>query len=124
MSSSNITNLQLDAAYLNYVAMMFVRCYSYVAIPLSGVGHALSIYVLTCSSLRSNSCAMYFLAATTFGVLNTCFSLPMRLVQAGFVNIDPGAHSVVGCKIIWYFLNLIRYVHFTDPPLSPKSFYE
>jgi hypothetical protein len=110
MSSPTIPSLQLEANNLNYIAMMFIRYYCYVVIPLGTVGHLLSIYVFTRPSLQSNSCSMYFLAATIFGLLHTCYVLPMRMIQSGFIDTDPGAYSVVFCKITWLLLNSIRYV--------------
>ena len=62
--SSNISTLQLASNNLNFIAMMFIRCYCYVVIPLGIVGHLLSIYVFTRVTLRSNPCSRYFLAAS------------------------------------------------------------
>ena len=117
MSSSNITGLQLEANNLNYIAMMFVRCYCYVIIPLGVVGHLLNIHVFTRPSLRSNPCASYFLAATAIGMITTLYTLPMRLVQSGFVETDPGAQSVLFCKITWLVQYSIRYVESSESSL-------
>ena len=93
-----------------YIGMMFIRCYCYVAIPLGAVGHLLSIYVFTRSSMRSNPCSRYLLAATTFGMMLTIYTVPMRLIQSGFINTDPGAYSVVFSKTTWFKLYSIRYI--------------
>ena len=106
--SSTVSSVALAANNLNYIAMMFVRCYGFVIIPLGTVGHLLSIYVFTRSTLRSNPCARYFLAASIFGLLNACFNLPMRIVQAGYVDTDPGAHSSIFCKLVWFILYSLR----------------
>lgn len=109
MSTLNSTNLQAAADKLNFIGMIFVRCYSFIAIPLGLIGHSLSIYVFTRPRLRSNACARYFLAATIIGLFVTCYNLPMRLIQSGFIDVDPGTHSVVFCKITWFLLNTFRY---------------
>jgi len=108
MSSSNISSLQLEANNLNYVSMMFIRCYSYIVIPLGVVGHLMSIYVFTRPTLRINPCTRYFLAATIVGLMVTCYNLPMRMIQSGFVNTDPGAYSTIFYKITWFLLNSLR----------------
>ena len=110
MSSSNSTYLQFEANRVNYIAMMFIRCYCYLSMPIGGVGHLLSLYVLARPSLRSNPCTRYFLAATAIGIITTLYTLPMRLVQSGFVGTDPGANSVVFCKLTWFIQYSIRYV--------------
>src|ERR1700728_4250221 len=98
MSSSNISSLQLGANNLNYIAMMFVRCYCYLIIPLGVAGHLMSIYVFTRPALRTNPCSRYFLAASIVGLIVTCYNLPMRMIQSGFIDTDPGAYSVMFCK--------------------------
>ncbi|CAF1306172.1 unnamed protein product [Adineta steineri] len=108
MSSSAVSSLLLEANNLNYIAMMFIRCYCYIVIPPGTVGHLLSIYVFTRRSLLSNPCSRYFLAASIIGLLHTCYVLPMRMIQSAFVDTDPGAHSVVFCKITWLLLNSLR----------------
>ena len=90
--------------------MMFIRSYCFMVIPFGTVGHLLSIYVFTHRSLRLNPCGIYFLAATITGLVNTCYSLPMRMIQSAFIDTDPGAYSVVFCKITWLLLNSMRYV--------------
>jgi len=110
MLSSNETNVDLEAKYVNWVGMMFIRCYCFLMIPLSIIGHSLSIFVFTRRSLRTNPCIMYFRAATVFGLLTSCFILPMRLIQSGFIGIDPTVHSIYICKIVWFLLYSIRYV--------------
>ncbi|CAF3651802.1 unnamed protein product [Rotaria sp. Silwood1] len=108
MSSSTIPNIVLEANNLNYIAMMFIRCFCFVVIPLGTVGHLMSIYVFTRPTLRSNSCSMYFLAASIVGLMHTCYILPMRMIQSAFIDTDPGAHSVIFCKITWLALNSLR----------------
>jgi hypothetical protein len=108
MSSLNISNLQLEANNLNYIAMMFIRCYCNVVIPFGIIGHSMSIYIFTRPTLRTNSCSRYFFAATIVGLLETCYSLPMRLIQSGYVGTDPGAYSVIFCKMTWFALYSIR----------------
>ncbi|CAF3852293.1 unnamed protein product [Adineta steineri] len=108
MSSLSIANLQLAADNLNFIAMIFIRCYCYIVIPLGTAGHLMSIYVFTRPTLRSNPCSMYFLAATIVGLVNTCYTLPMRMIQSAFADTDPGAHSSLFCKIIWFTLYSIR----------------
>jgi hypothetical protein len=110
MTSTNETDLQLEAKYINWIAMMFIRCYCFLMIPLGIIGHSLSIFVFTRRSLRASPCTMYFLAATIFGLLSSCFILPMRLVQSGYIGVDPAVHSIVICKIVWFLLYSIRYV--------------
>jgi hypothetical protein len=110
MPSSTVSNLVLEAHNLNYIAMMFIRCFCYAVIPLGIIGHLLNVYVLTRPSLISSPCSRYFLAASIVGLINTVYSLPMRMIQSGYTNTDPGAHSVVFCKITWLLLNSIRYV--------------
>ncbi|CAF0832539.1 unnamed protein product [Adineta steineri] len=105
---STISSLQLAANNLNYISMMFVRCYCVVVIPLGVVGHLLSIYIFTRPALRSNPCSMYFLAAAIIGLVDACYTLPMRMIQSGFIDTDPGAHSVIFCKITWFLLYSIR----------------
>ncbi len=106
--SSNISSILLEANKLNYIAMMFIRCFCYIFIPIGTIGHLMSIYVFTRPTLRTNPCGMYFLAATIIGLLHTCYILPMRIIQSGFIDTDPGAYSVVFCKITWLALNSLR----------------
>ena len=108
MSSTTMSNLELKANELNYMAMLFIRCYGYIVIPLGVIGHSMSIYIFTRPALRVNSCSKYFLAATIVGLLDTVYTLPMRMIQSGFVNTDPGAYSVIFCKITWLSLYSIR----------------
>ena len=110
MSSSNTSSLELEADNLNYIAMMFVRCYAFVVVPLGIVGDSMSIYVFTSAELRTNPCSMYFLAATIIGLLNTCYTVPMRMIQSGFVDTDPGEQSVIFCKITWFIQYSLRYL--------------
>ncbi|UJR12411.1 hypothetical protein I4U23_016588 [Adineta vaga] len=81
-------------------------------IPLGIVGHSLSIYIFTRPSLRTNPCTIYFLGATIFGIITSCFTLPMRLIQSGYIDMDPAVRSLVACKIIWFFLQSIRSLAF------------
>ena len=118
MSSSNTTHLQSEANNLNYIAMMFVRCYCYLAMPFGVVGHLLNIYVFTCPSLRSNPCTRYFLAATAIGMITTLYTLPMRLIQSGFIDTDPGSYSTVFCKITWLVQYSIRHVESSEIGVS------
>ncbi|UJR14363.1 hypothetical protein I4U23_001359 [Adineta vaga] len=108
MSSSANVNLILEANNLNYMAMMFIRCYCFIVIPIGTIGHLLNIYAFTRPSLRSNSCSRYFLAASIIGIMHTLYALPMRMIQSAFVDTDPGAYSVVFCKITWLCLNSLR----------------
>ena len=108
-----MTDLQSQANYINYIGMMFIRCYSYSIIPLGLIGHSFNAYIFTRPSLRSNPCVIYFLSATIFGLLITCFNLPMRLIQSAYVGTDPGVYSSIICKLIWFLLNSIRYVQIT-----------
>ncbi|UJR06980.1 hypothetical protein I4U23_011268 [Adineta vaga] len=101
-------DLQLQANYINWIGMMFIRCYCYLIVPLGLIGHLFNVYIFTRPSLRSNPCVMYFLAATIFGLLVTCFILPMRLIQSAYIGTDPGAYSSIICKVIWFLLNSIR----------------
>lgn len=110
MISSNETNLELKAKYINCISMIFIRCYCFVMIPLAIIGHILSIIVFTRPSLRTNPCVMYLRAATIFGVLSACIILPIRLIQSGYVGIDPTVHSNYICKIVWFLLYSIRYI--------------
>jgi hypothetical protein len=50
------------------------------------------------------------MAANGIGILTTVYTLPMRLIQSRFVDTDPGAYSVVFCKITWFVQYSIRYV--------------
>ncbi|CAF1068659.1 unnamed protein product [Adineta steineri] len=93
---------------LNYIAMMYNRCFCYIVTPLGIVGHLLNIYVFTRPSLVSNPCSRYFLAAAIVGIMNTCYTVPIRMIQTGYVNADPGAYSIVFCKIGWLFLYALR----------------
>jgi hypothetical protein len=112
MSSSTVSSLVLEANNLNYITMMFIRCYCYIAIPLGIVGHSISIYVFTRRTLRIVPCGRYFLAASIIRLLQTCYSLPMRMIQSAFVDTDPGAHSVIFCKTAWFSLYSLRQVYF------------
>jgi ABC-type Mn2+/Zn2+ transport system permease subunit len=118
MSSSNITQLQSEANNLNYIAMMFVRCYCYLAMPFGVVGHLLNIYVFARPSLRSNPCTRYFLAATAIGMITTLYTLPMRMVQSGYIDTDPGAYSTVFCKMTWLVQYSIRHVESSEIRVS------
>jgi hypothetical protein len=110
MIFSNETNVDLKVHNINWLGMMFIRCYCLLMIPIGIIGHSLSIFVFTRRSLRSNPCVMYLLSATIFGLLSSCFILPMRLIQSGYEDIDPTTHSLFLCKIIWFLLYSIRYV--------------
>lgn len=110
--STTVSSIVLAANNLNYIAMMFIRCYSSVIIPIGIAGHLMSIYVFTRPTLRMNPCSRYFLAATIIGLANTCYNVPARMMQSGFVDTDPGAYSLVFCKTAWFFLYSIRYIQF------------
>ncbi len=105
---STISSILLEVNNLNCVAMMFVRCYCYIFIPLGLVDHLMSIYVFTRPALRINPCTRYFLAATIIGLLHTCYVLPMRMIQSGFVDTDLRAYSTMFCKITWLVLKSLR----------------
>jgi hypothetical protein len=111
MSSPTVPSIVLAANNLNYIAMMFIRCFCYIFIPLGTIGHLMSIYVFTRPALRINPCSRYFLAATIVGLLNTCYTLPMRMIQSAFINTDPGAYSDIFCKLVWFSLNSLRYIY-------------
>lgn len=108
--STTTPNLLLAASSLNYATMLFIRCYCFVVIPLGMSGHLMSVYVFTRRTLIVNPCSTYFLAATIVGIVNTCYTLPMRLLQSGFVDTDPGARSAIFCKLTWLTNYSIRYV--------------
>ena len=114
MSSANISSIVLAANELNYIGMMFIRCFCYILIPVGTMGHLLSIYVFTRPNLRSNPCSRYFLATTFIGLLHTMYVVPIRMVQSAFINTDPGAYSNIFCKLVWFSLNSLRYVDFPD----------
>jgi len=103
-----MSDLAQAASYLEYASMMFMRCFGYTIIPLGTVGHLLNFYVFTRPTLRPNPCARYFLAASIFSMLNTCVALPIRLVQSGYVNTDPGAYSLLFCKLSWFIIFSLR----------------
>jgi len=103
MSTTTVaSNLGQTANYLDYISVLFVRCFIFIIIPFGTVGHILSIYVFTRSNLRSNPCSRYFLAASIVGMIHTCYTLPIRLVQSSYVEKDPGAYSIVFCKFAWF----------------------
>lgn len=118
MSSSNINHLQSEANNLNYIAMMFIRCYCCLAMAFGLVGHLLNIYVFTRPSLRSNPCTRYFLAATAIGMITTLYTLPIRLIQSGFIDTDPGSYSMVFCKMTWLVQYSIRHVESSEIRVS------
>ena len=97
-----MSDLAQAASYLEYASMMFMRCFGYTIIPLGTVGHLLNFYVFTRPTLRPNPCARYFLAASIVGMIHTCYTLPIRLVQSSYVEKDPGAYSIVFCKFAWF----------------------
>lgn len=107
-SSSNLSSLAIEANTLNYISMMFIRYFCCLIIPFGIIGHSMSIYVFTRPTLRSNPCSMYFLAATIVGMMDTCYVLPMRMIQSAFVNTDPGAYLEIFCKITWFILYSLR----------------
>ena len=113
MSSTNPTDIVIAAKELNSIAMMFIRCFCSIFIPLGTVGHLMSIYVLTRPTLRNNPYSRYFLAVTIVGLLHTIYVLPMRMIQSAFINADPGAYSHVFCKLVWFSLNSLRYAIIT-----------
>ena len=123
MSSSTVSNTLSAANNLNYIAIMFNRCFCYVVTPLGIVGHLLSIYVFTRPSLVSNSCSRYFLAAAIVGIMNTCYTVPIRMIQTGFVDADPAAYSIVFCKMGWLFLYALRYVQLNKDFCMKYSLY-
>ncbi|CAF1378713.1 unnamed protein product [Adineta ricciae] len=112
MITSNETNLEFEAQQIKWYAMTFIRCFCLIMIPFGIIGHLLSIFVFTRRTLRTNPCVMYLFAATVSGLLSSCFILPMRLIQAGYINIDPTLHSLIACKIIWFLLYSIRLLGF------------
>jgi hypothetical protein len=123
MSSSTVSNSLSTANNLNYIAMMFNRCFCYVVTPLGIVGHLLSIYVFTRPSLVSNPCSRYFLATAVVGMMEACYTVPIRMIQTGFNDADPGAYSIVFCKVGWFFLYSIRYVQFNEDYCLRYSLY-
>ncbi len=108
MESSTISNLQKEANNLNLVATMFIKYFCFLIIPPSVLGHFMSFYVFTRPTLRANSCSMYFLSATFFGLLNASVILPMRLVQTNYGYVDPSVNSSAACKIVWFLIYPIR----------------
>jgi hypothetical protein len=110
MKYSNSTNIELESEYIEWLSMMFIRFYCLLMIPIGIVGNLLSLIVFTRHSLRSNPCVMYFLSATIFAFLGSCFILPMRLIQSGYIGIDPAINSNFMCKSIWFLLYSIRYI--------------
>jgi len=46
--------------------------------------------------------SVLFLAASIVGMIHTCYTLPIRLVQSSYVEKDPGAYSIVFCKFAWF----------------------
>jgi len=108
MSSLNISNVQLSANTLNNYGMMFIRWYCCLVIPVGIVGHLMSIYVFIRPKFKRNPCSVYFLSVSIFGLLETCYILPMRMIQSGFIDRDPGAYSLMFCKMTWFALFSIR----------------
>ena len=40
--------------------------------------------------------------------------------QSGYTNMDPAVRSLGACKMVWFFLQLIRYVQFTGASWDVK----
>jgi hypothetical protein len=87
---------------------MFIRWYCCLVIPLGIVGHLMSIYVFSRPKLKRNRCSVYFLSLTIFGLLETCYSLAMRMIQSGFIDRDTCAYSLMFFKMTWFALFSIR----------------
>jgi hypothetical protein len=91
--------MPIDNLYKRHV-IIFILYTSKKRTPLGTVGHLMSIYVFTRPALRINPCSRYFLAATIIGLLNTFYTLPLRMIQSAFVNTDPGAYSDIFCIVV------------------------
>jgi hypothetical protein len=109
MSTTNTSafNAAVDAAKWSFV--MFFRCWNPSMFGLGIVGHSLSIFVFTRPALRSNPCGIYFLASSICGFFVVCVILPLRYFQNGY-NINAFSTSVVTCKVLSYYMTVIKYV--------------
>jgi len=85
----------LKAKYVNWLAMMFIRCYCFLMLPPAIIDPSLSIFVFTHRSLRTNPCIMCLRVGTVFGLVTSYFILPMRLIHSRYIGID---NCPIGCS--------------------------
>jgi hypothetical protein len=106
MSSSN-TSINTAINDIQQNMHVFIKVWSIGLFALGVVGHALNIYVFTCSEFRSNPCARYFLALTLSGCGVVYVTLPLRLLQIVY-NINVFVYSRLSCQILSYILPCFR----------------
>ncbi|CAF2371503.1 unnamed protein product [Rotaria sp. Silwood2] len=79
MVSANISASEIVA--IDEIGIKFVSIWCYLMLILGLIGHTLNMCVFTRSSLRSNPCSCYFLAATVSGICVVTINIFLRLLQ-------------------------------------------
>ncbi|CAF1577211.1 unnamed protein product [Adineta ricciae] len=87
-------------ATLRHVAMYLNRSIPIPLLIFGTIGNILNVFILTRQSLRTNSCAFYFLSSTLANILCLWTGLLTRLLSG--YNLDPTAWSTVVCQIRFY----------------------
>jgi hypothetical protein len=82
---------------------IFIQIWSVTVFVFGVIGHALSIYVFTRPTLRSNSCTRYFLASTIAECFVVYIIIPLRLLQTVYY-INAFIYSEFLCQILSYLL--------------------
>lgn len=96
-----------SAEQLNNAATQITLSISVTCIVLGIIGHLLNLIILTRRSLRSNSCSMYFLAATCLNVF-VIFVILLFRILVGTFNIDPTVYNEPLCRILVYIFSVLR----------------
>ncbi len=108
-SATNTSNTVAAAiSALQQSRVLFIQVWSCALFGFGIIGHALSIYVFTRRSLRSNPCSQYFLVSAICGVVVVCINVPLRLFQLGY-NINAFVSSDAMCRILTWMLLWFKY---------------
>lgn len=96
-----------SAEDLNTISSQMTLSISITCIVLGILGHILNIIILSRRSLRSNPCAIYFLAATCANIFVVVIIFPFRILVGTF-NIDPTVYNEPLCKIQVCVFSIVR----------------
>lgn len=108
---SSLNTKATDAEIVNGIkgsSILFITIWSIGMFFFGLIGHALSIYVFTRRSLRSNPCAQYFLGSAITGLGVVLTNVPLRFLQRAY-RIDVFVTSNEMCRIMSWILFSIRY---------------
>ncbi|UJR10937.1 hypothetical protein I4U23_015122 [Adineta vaga] len=79
----------------------FVQVSSIILLIFGNIGEILNIIIFVQRSFRTNSCAIYFLAASCARLIFIDFTILLNDLSMGY-DIDPARDSIGFCKVKWY----------------------